>query len=555
MLHLQVRGTAPQSPSSVLLTRCSRDRRIRCDQTRPTCLRCLRSDRTCSGYRSEQHRDKPRTIVARPANEASLAHLSARPAVDCSSKSYPRVLCLITLTCETLRRGSDIRQGLESGYWSGIVPQLCQMNDLVAAAATSLGATLEIRQSSRIGVQSLAPSYLFAVSSIRGALESSQPPSIPLVTACLLLAIADVLVGRDLQALSHLQGAFALLRRRKIDGGLNERVGPDERRCDGRPETEVVFEMLDELDDAAAILDVSVGSFAMMIRPRLPKLCSSRKPGVASTTSSLHDIETEILTALHSVLRFAADYSRYKFIAAACRPPVMEETQQNVISTLLMLLRTLDAFLVSAEELLQAKALILRSQCRSFLIYTASISEPREVSYDRFAKEFASIVAAGERVEAANTRHKLGHRGCALRLTLGLGMAQSLYQAAVKCRDPSLRRRAIKLLTHIGQEGPFDGKMFAAVARRVVEIEEQFKASSPSPMAINQCSSVPEERRIHGSRFHSLPDETLSDPMPSKMVVTFCRRKATADTCSWRQEEEGMESRWSSWSETLSRDT
>jgi hypothetical protein len=49
-----------------------------------------------------------------------------------------------------------------------------------------------------------------------------------------------------------------------------------------------------------------------------------------------------------------------------------------------------------------------------------------------------------------------------------------LYFAAIKCRNPSLRRKAIDMLKKVmpRRERLWDGRVLAGIAQRIVEIEE-----------------------------------------------------------------------------------
>ena len=78
------------------------------------------------------------------------------------------------------------------------------------------------------------------------------------------------------------------------------------------------------------------------------------------------------------------------------------------------------------------------------------------------------------------------------------GVIFSLYWAALKCRDGYLRRRAIALLERSTQEGVWIGPIQAAIAKRVIEIEEgrPYEQDPPSERVV-QAEDVPEHIRVH----------------------------------------------------------
>lgn len=71
-----------------------------------------------------------------------------------------------------------------------------------------------------------------------------------------------------------------------------------------------------------------------------------------------------------------------------------------------------------------------------------------------------------------------------------------MYMVAVKCRHPTTKRRAIALLqSQVRREGLWDSNVAAAVATRVMEIEEQ------SLGGVLDGSVLPmEEVRVHNAQ-------------------------------------------------------
>lgn len=77
--------------------------------------------------------------------------------------------------------------------------------------------------------------------------------------------------------------------------------------------------------------------------------------------------------------------------------------------------------------------------------------------------------------------------------SLDLGIIAPLYMAISRCRDPSIRRRALKLLACCNRcEGIWDSTLSARVGERIIAIEEQGAMSQPVLLA----SQIPEHSRI-----------------------------------------------------------
>ena len=67
----------------------------------------------------------------------------------------------------------------------------------------------------------------------------------------------------------------------------------------------------------------------------------------------------------------------------------------------------------------------------------------------------------------------------------------------MKCRDGRVRRRAIALLEQSWQEGVWIGMIQAAIAKRVVEVEEeQIYEQDPDAESLKVAADIREEVRI-----------------------------------------------------------
>ena len=101
-----------------------------------------------------------------------------------------------------------------------------------------------------------------------------------------------------------------------------------------------------------------------------------------------------------------------------------------------------------------------------------------EMLWDELLLEYAEIIRLAEEFTACSTpsalsSSKKGTEG-KLVFTLDPGLNVPLYFVAGKCRDHTIRRKAIALLRAIErQEGVSNSVMTAKVAERLVEIEEE----------------------------------------------------------------------------------
>ena len=155
-----------------------------------------------------------------------------------------------------------------------------------------------------------------------------------------------------------------------------------------------------------------------------------------------------------------------------------------------------------------------------------------QTSYDAYLPSFKKIVDLIESVIefAANIQPHSGRR-----LAFDIGTVQPLQFVARKCRDRTLRRRAIELSDIAGREGVWDGKSMAAVLRWIVAKEEENLQPTEEDITLGLArfgDEVPEERdRLHEVRVNF-------DRLGQQCVISSTRRRDDNDwDGSWEEVE------------------
>ena len=104
------------------------------------------------------------------------------------------------------------------------------------------------------------------------------------------------------------------------------------------------------------------------------------------------------------------------------------------------------------------------------------------------------------------------------KFTLESPMVEHVYLVGIKCRDHTLRSKAISLLRRCGREGVWDGPAFAAAAETAMQIEEawtrEFVELGLYPFSVDEIAwtafdddgyeapYIPEECRMHSLSIH-----------------------------------------------------
>ncbi|KAL9573079.1 hypothetical protein ACKAV7_002764 [Fusarium commune] len=137
--------------------------------------------------------------------------------------------------------------------------------------------------------------------------------------------------------------------------------------------------------------------------------------------------------------------------------------------------------------------------------------------WDRFTAEFDEIVNYA--ATAAGLDKNYTQRNWAndsppeAYFHVDIGYTSVLVSVIARCRDPSIRRRAIAvMLAERVQEGVFNGSQSARVGARVMELEE-----ARSGREVGCSSDIPEEARVRTIRVHLLGPENKK----VKMVYGF----------------------------------
>jgi hypothetical protein len=128
----------------------------------------------------------------------------------------------------------------------------------------------------------------------------------------------------------------------------------------------------------------------------------------------------------------------------------------------------------------------LRLWYASAQILTKAETYGPEKRFDEHLHLFRDIIRYGEQLAAS-----LADPNQSRSFSFDLGYMIPVYLAATRCRDPALRRRAVKVLhKYPRQEGVWESTAAAAVASRWIAVEEE-------GLGIVTCAAdIPEYRRI-----------------------------------------------------------
>lgn len=438
-----------------------RARHVKCDEAKPRCTRCSRSNRLCAGY--QQRRITPTiTMPSRSCISPSVRHeLLARTGIGLLFSGLPSLpqTALESFDHELLQLGSTI--------------------PLVNACAYTLGIAHELRQRASYDAELevfAASCHATALRKLREELHTGLHGTWPLVIACVVLAVAELLCERTRNAIFHLRGACDILKHRcgLIHGNHNS-----------------LILLLHAIDLHIAVHALSYSPMSKLLRP-VPFT-----PHVYDLSSSrilLMQIRLEALSWAAAVLRFEE---------TSCRGSQhLQIVQGRHIAHLLTWLEYFNNSIIPLYDtnnpddhlsvsLAWEQALMLRMTCISALIHISTFLQGYQSRFDVHASDFQQIVLDAEKIIALRSTRTKG-RQTSTQLVTGCGMNPALFLAAEKYRNISWRRRASLCLRQNGFELLFDGRRESAIAERLLVLEDSSLAytsstKSSQPVLISGC--------------------------------------------------------------------
>lgn len=595
LLYLQVRPSLFSSPFSCS-TR-SRQRRIKCDEERPSCLRCQRSGRICAGYPPNpvQAQDDSFSNSSTPSSNAtdrtdeSWRKSFLTPAINATPWSPSHQRRFLDLGFTVL--GSDpfqIYSQSDLAVFSCLLPQLGQLSPSVSAAASAFGAAYDasiLHDGDSLVSEHSDHQYGLALRLLQLELTRPEPQYAPLVMASTLLAAAETLQARQKGALAHVLGAFGIFASRNQRQLTASDPGSHPKPNNGGLAPEIIT----MLENLCLSIDLQVATFTWGQRPNLPPQVFTDATFNPQTIDELRQEQPKII---HACLHFIAEASQEIFKEYSELPFSLVVKQGQMISWLRKwlgsfsdLVETNEAFFhghcdADLSGVRERNLRLLKAQTLSTLIAVSNIRTASQTGYDRYASEFeeivqcAEIVLRGARSYSPSSTEPSPYSSSfppsstsspppstphpnLLPFSASPGIIQPLFFTARKYRHSLTRRAAISLLRLSGFEGPFCGDFEADLATRFVEIEEArpFKMSLPASKVLKP-QDIPDWRRICSCWRLSEKDDL------DERIVKFCRRRQAR----WPADEDderdvfnlsnpnartSEDDRWETWDETL----
>ncbi|KAH8653927.1 hypothetical protein BGZ60DRAFT_533025 [Tricladium varicosporioides] len=440
-------------------------RRVKCDEGRPDCLRCISTGRACGGYNNAQAPRSP---------SSNIVSIIAGPSSDilASSQSHRSFSFFVQRTSPQLAGffGSD--------FWERLVLQTAYHEPAVRHAVVAVGTLHELFERQTVMTDT---SKAFALEQYNLAIKDllfPQPQGgtrgvdVCLIT-CILFICFENMQWHHASAGSHIRSGTKLLREAIYDernGITQHQTLKSKILTNSYASPEVLARIFAGLDSQTTLV-VDRDKF---------KLHEKAFSGV-----TYDDVSLSFSTIEEAKNIF--EYGRSLFInnhaiQLSCdpvNPHVTFEAHINRCATLLSkFLLALQNFaelkrpFLTQKEDIAISVLRLHTLSANVSLHVEHLPPNYPPQWDKVISQTKEILVLGEKI-ILSTASSNNYGAQITSFCLDMGIIIPLYTVASQCQDPSIRRKAIALLRSTSrQEGLWNSLLVAKAAERIMEIEE-----------------------------------------------------------------------------------
>lgn len=413
---------------------------------------------------------------------------------------------------------------LDLGFWNRLVPQIGQSEPTIQHAMIAVASVHELVESQGSSLmQSYQRDYTtgkdtrFALQQYNKAIynlklklgKASHSEDITLL-CCILFTCLEFLRGEILTAIAHIQSGIQIWESLRIKAGQSS-LNPVFSK---HPVPDSIHDNVAQIFSRLSVQsllcgrptpyhlsDISVEVFTDIIPP---------------TFSTLWEADAVMNHLMKVSLQFMKIATRYMHGPPCDTKDRLKVTQRSLRC---QLERWSDAFmsLIAVTPFTRSydrrASLMLQIHNHVSKIWLVNFLEAEETSYDSHVDEFRSIIGLVSLLNNDSSfqsysdvplsrisSSKKRPRG----FTFEMGVIPVLYFTATKCRNPTVRRAAVSLLTTTmpRREGLWDANLSIAIVERIIEIEES---------GLDVGNAMPPSRqRIYDAIFYPYKDSQNS---------------------------------------------
>ena len=505
-------------------------RRVKCDEAKPYCDRCLKYGYQCDGFDRNPHQQ---LVSNRPLAPCLVEGLKSAPillsplvAPGLSLQSQAEYQYFRTFQTETV---AQLTGPFDSPLWERIVLQECSEQGFardavlaIAALHLSLGCSVKpCRRKTGHHVYAFSQ-FGKALHGMKQAMSAGGTGIRTALIGCLLVFCFESLQGNMDSAISHARSGYKLLDQRQIiprskrmpdlieDDLVHafsrldlqvmtvvNRKPADLHQCQnehGAPCLEAMPSVFTTFTEAHRYWSLTMRKTAKFIHKAVTAATSKSSP----FSQSLPETDNSSRVAFGSSIQtpFPQDVI----------PQPLRQEQSKCAAELHRWQEAFRPFRYPPNSAIKPAAISLYSHCLTTQILLASLLHTTECAIDIFLPEFKSIVSLARsflKQDPPPARQPA--------FSIDFGILTGLYIVCIMCRDRNTRRDAISILrTHPRREGLWDSSLIAELGIWVSDLEESG--------AVGEY--VPENARVRVVK--------VDVDASAKTAQVICMRKASA---------------------------
>ncbi|KLO93381.1 Uncharacterized protein LW94_9126 [Fusarium fujikuroi] len=459
--------------------------------------------RKCDGYQTD---------TPSPPAASSSSAVSSPTSVVSTYSTQPEARSFQFFIEKTL---VNFQTFFEDDLWNRRVLQVAQSTDCIRHAIVALAYYHELylthEQWRSLESVSALKHYNLAIKELLNPSPNTSSQAHILVLSCLIFICIELLHGKTDSTIGLFRYGCAMIRQFRRTFSINRSHGSRTKS-----DVEATFSLADACFRRIAVqLLMLMGDVDVGIWSSYHETFSNTPPPPETSFSSLSDAREAILELL---VEQASPGLKGKPIYETVSHATKVEQWGQSFDSLLTELKNGHKSLSIGEQ----RAIALLQLHRKYLeINVAKYlhGQGNPCFWDRFTAEFDEIVncaaTAAGLDESYTQKNWAKDSPSEAYFHVDLGYTSVLVSVIARCRDPSVRRRAIAvMLAERVQEGVFNGTQSARVGARVMELEE-----ARSGREVRRSSDIPETARVRTIRVHLLGPENKK----VKMVYGFDR--------------------------------
>ncbi|KAK5652686.1 hypothetical protein OQA88_10280 [Cercophora sp. LCS_1] len=441
-------------------------RRVKCDEGKPACQRCVSTGRVCDGYGIWGGGGNAYGSDERSFHRAHQVPQPTRPLAVMPSLNKQESQAFDFFRTRTALKIPGV---FGSDFWERLVVQLSVTEPAILHATIALAAAHkrgivsgQIRRpfpatnnpemvmdpNERLALQH----YNKAIRHLCQHLQKRDQQSLRITLAsCVVFTCIELLKG-DIEASQvHFQNGLRLLREL-----------PAASKC---PTDDYIIEAFTRISIRPSIFG---SEFPNM---HVQGMKDRSGPEIPTIFNSMEEARRTLDWLLHDINLLSAEADRYQTTNHVIQQQHLQKCTTSWLRTFTSSIPLIRQRCPKSDALIFGEPLLLLYHGMASIMVATALRGADETVFDSYTSEFASLLNGSVRLwnkvlTLVGPTHDFG-------FTADIGFIPPLYYLALKCRVPKFRRLAVYFVEATPhREGMWDGSLAAAVAKKVIELEE-----------------------------------------------------------------------------------